>query len=342
MDKHQIKSIAFPAISCGAYKYPADKACEIDHSQKLKNAMKDKFEGALVGLAVGDAVGTTLEFKTRGSFIPIKDMEGGGPFRLSKGEWTDDTSMALCLTNSLLTKKGFDPIDQMNRYCNWWRVGYMSSTGDCFDIGGTVIKALDKFLECSDPFSGSIEEDAAGNGSLMRLAPIPIFYATNRELAIKYAGESSRTTHGTAECIDSCRLFTNLILEAFCANNKEEIFEKNPYEAYAPKVVSIANKEFLSKSYEELTGSGYVIESLESALWCFMEADSFEEAILLSANLGNDADTTAAICGQIAGAYYGFSGIPEKWSSSIVMANEIKQWANDLATTGQLELEKTR
>ncbi len=297
--------------------------------------MRDKFEGALVGLAVGDAVGTTLEFKPRGTFNPISDMEGGGPFRLRKGEWTDDTSMALCLANSLLTKKGFDPEDQMNRYCNWWRVGYMSSTGDCFDIGGTVMNALDKYIEHSDPFSGSTDEDSAGNGSLMRLAPIPIFYASNLDLAVKYAGESSRTTHGTAECIDSCRLFASLIIEAYTARSKEDIFKQCDYEAYAPKVIDIANRTFLSKRYEELTGSGYVIESLESALWCFVNSESFEEAILLSANIGNDADTTAAICGQIAGAYYGFSGIPEKWSSAIVMANEIKQWANDLAVTGK-------
>ena len=303
--------------------------------------MQDKFEGALVGLAVGDAVGTTLEFKPRGTFIPITDMEGGGPFRLRVGEWTDDTSMALCLANSLLSKKGFDPTDQMNRYCNWWRVGYMSSTGDCFDIGGTVMNALDNFIENSEPFSGSTEEDMAGNGSLMRLAPIPIFYASNRELAIKYAGKSSRTTHGAAECIDSCQLFTDLISEAYTATSKDAIFEQSTYQPYTPKVISIAYRDFLSKSYLELTGSGYVIESLESALWCFMNSNNFEEAILLSANIGNDADTTAAICGQIAGAYYGFSGIPEKWSSAIVMANEIRQWANELATIGKTELEKS-
>ena len=299
--------------------------------------MQDKFEGALVGLAVGDAVGTTLEFKPRGTFIPITDMEGGGPFRLRVGEWTDDTSMALCLANSLIQHKGFNPEDQMNRYCNWWRVGYMSSTGDCFDIGGTVMNALDNYIEHADPFSGFTDEDTAGNGSLMRLAPIPIFYASNKELAVKYAGESSRTTHGAAECIDSCRLFTSLIIESYNAASKEAIFEQCAYQPYAPNVIEIANRSFMSKSYQELTGSGYVIESLESALWCFMNSDNFEEAILLSANIGNDADTTAAICGQIAGAYYGFSGIPEKWSSAIVMASEIKQWASELALIGERE-----
>ena len=266
-------------------------------------------------------------------------MQGGGPFQLEKGEWTDDTSMALCLTHSLLSQKKFDPEDQMNRYCNWWRVGYMSSTGECFDIGGTVMQALDKYIEDADPFSGSTDEDTSGNGSLMRLAPIPIFYASDREKAIEYAGESSRTTHGSAECIDSCRLFSNLILEAVTATSKEQIFERSNYQPYAPKVISLSNLEFLSKSYTELTGSGYVIESLETALWCFMNSESFEEAILLSANIGNDADTTAAICGQIAGAYYGFSGIPDKWSSAITMAHEIREWANELSLAGKSQCE---
>lgn len=297
--------------------------------------MQDKLEGALVGLAVGDAVGTTLEFKPRGSFLPIIDMEGGGPFRLKKGEWTDDTSMALCLANSLLSKQGFDPVDQMNRYCNWWRLGYMSSTGSCFDIGGTVRKALNQYLETSQPFSGSVDENTAGNGSLMRLAPIPIFYSYDAELAIEYAGESSRTTHGAAECIDSCRLFASLILEACAATSKEHVFINSIYKPYSVRVINIANRHFMTKRYEELTGSGYVIESLESALWCFMNSESFEEAVLLAANIGNDADTTAAICGQIAGAYYGYSGIPEKWSSAIFMADEIRQLARQLYATGR-------
>ncbi len=300
----------------------------------MKPLLQDRVTGALIGLAVGDAVGTTLEFKPRGSFTPITEMTGGGPFRLNKGEWTDDTSMALCLAHSLLHKKGFDPVDQMNRYCNWWRVGYMSSNGRCFDIGGTVMAALDKYLEFKDPFSGSSAEDSSGNGSLMRLAPIPMFYSGNKAKAIEFAGESSRTTHGSAECIDSSRLFSSLLVEAFSAESKQDIFKNERYQPYCPQVIDIANLKFLSNNYEQLTGSGYVIESLESALWCFMQADNFEEAILMAANIGNDADTTAAICGQIAGAYYGFSQIPEKWRSSITMSEEIQTWSEQLFHMG--------
>ena len=177
--------------------------------------MRDKVKGALIGLACGDAVGTTLEFERRGSFEPISDMVGGGPFELEPGQWTDDMSMALCLGHSLEYQKCFDPIDQMNRYCNWYQYGYMSSTGECFDIGVTVSSALRKYLDTKNPFSGSIEERSSGNGSIMRLAPIPIFYRQDIEECIRYAGESSRTTHGSAECIDSCKFFCEFDCECF-------------------------------------------------------------------------------------------------------------------------------
>lgn len=301
----------------------------------MKNISKleNRFIGALVGLACGDAVGTTLEFEIRGSFEPINDMLGGGPFNLEIGQWTDDTSMALCLGHSLAFQKEFDPTDQMNRYCNWYRYGYMSSNGECFDIGMTVSAALREFLDTSNPYSGATEEYTSGNGSLMRLAPIPMFYNDNYDACIKYAGESSRTTHGSAECIDSCKLFASLIFHAFTAKNKSEIFERNVYEPECAQVVSIAKREFLELDYMQLTGSGYVIESLVSALWCFMKGDTFKECILLATNIGNDADTTAAICGQISGAYYGFSGIPKVWRESISMAGDIKDLALQLCNT---------
>lgn len=272
----------------------------------------DKAKGCLVGLAVGDAVGTTLEFRQRGTFEPITNMVGGGPFNLLPGQWTDDTSMALCLAHSLIHKKGFDPVDQMNRYCNWYQYGYMSSTGECFDIGATVATALNSYMKTGNPFSGSIDERSSGNGSLMRLAPIAIFYCGNHVDLIRYAGESSRTTHGSAECIDACKYFASLLVTAMSASNKEEL-RNTFYQPTTSKVSSIASGLYLEKSYEQLTGSGYVIESLESALWCFHKANSFEEAILLAANIGNDADTTAAICGQVAGAFYGSNNIPKMW-----------------------------
>jgi ADP-ribosyl-[dinitrogen reductase] hydrolase len=143
-------------------------------------SLRERYAGCLVGLAVGDAVGTTVEFKSRGSFPPVTDMTGGGPFGLRPRQWTDDTSMALCLGESLLAHGGFNPRDQMGRYLNWWKWGYMSATGSCFDIGLTVRAALERYEKTGEPYSGSLDPETAGNGSLMRLAPVVLFYAPMR------------------------------------------------------------------------------------------------------------------------------------------------------------------
>ena len=166
-----------------------------------------RYRGCLLGLAAGDALGTILEFTTPGSFEPISDMIGGGPFQLAPGEWTDDTSMALCLADSLIEKKDFDPIDQLERYVRWYREGYLSSNGRCFDIGGTVAAALRRFENSKEPYPGGQDEMSAGNGSMMRLAPVPMFYARHPREAMDRSGESSKTTHSTVVCIDACRYF---------------------------------------------------------------------------------------------------------------------------------------
>lgn len=252
---------------------------------------------------------------------------------------TDDTSMALCLAHSLVHQKKFDPEDQMNRYCNWYQHGYMSSNGDCFDIGLTVSSALDRYLQTKNPYSGSTDERSSGNGSLMRLAPIPMFYRCNFDMCIKYAGESSRTTHGSAECIDTCKFFAGLIYNAFEAKDKNEIFDKNAYVPTCQRIQEIASCDFLNLDYSQIRGTGYVVDALLSALWCFMKGNSFEESILLAANLGDDADTTAAICGQIAGAYYGLSGIPSRWREKITQGEDIAVLAESLYDLGELNRE---
>lgn len=316
-------------------KLPRQIAREVTISTANTNEL-DRIKGCLVGLACGDAVGTTLEFQRRGSFEPITDMMGGGPFQLRKGEWTDDTSLALCLAASLIECGGFDPDDQMQRYLRWWEHGYMSSNGRCFDIGNTCSNALRQFKATGEAYCGSTDTYSAGNGSLMRLAPIPIAYRNNTSVLMEYAALSSKTTHGNLNCIDSCRLFANQIRCALNGGSKQEVLEVNTHlaESVAEELQPIASNAYLTKTYDQITGSGYVVESLESALWCFANSGNFREAILQAANLGNDADTTAAICGQIAGAHYGYSGIPEDWRNSIAMADEIVQMAIDLAGFG--------
>jgi ADP-ribosyl-[dinitrogen reductase] hydrolase len=292
---------------------------------------RDRFRGCLLGLACGDAVGTAVEFQRRGSFAPVTDMVGGGPFRLNPGEWTDDTSMALCLAASLTELGRFDPRDQMIRYRRWQNEGYLSSNGRCFDIGNTIRDALQTFEWTGEPYSGSTDPRSAGNGCLMRLAPVPMFGYPDRAAAVHLSGESARTTHGATECIEASRLFGAILFQALAGADKDEILSDHRVEGLtAPGIEAIARGDYRSKSEDEIRGSGYVVESLEAALWCFWQAESFEEAILRAVNLGDDADTTAAICGQVAGAFYGERGIPAPWLERLVMSDEIGRLAEQL------------
>jgi ADP-ribosyl-[dinitrogen reductase] hydrolase len=302
--------------------------------------LRDRYRGALLGLAVGDALGTTLEFKAPGTFKPITDLVGGGPFALKPGQWTDDTSMALCLAESLIEKRGFDPKDQMDRYCRWWKKGYLSSTGTCFDIGITVKTALASYLRSGEPFAGSTEPFTAGNGSLMRLAPVPLAFGQDFELAIHNAGESSRTTHAAPTAIDACLYFAGLLLGALEGRSKEELlssfFYPGPDEQYwkrhplSPEIAEIANGSFKQKEPPAIIGSGFVVRSLEAALWAFYRTDSFRDGALCAVNLGNDADTTGAIYGQLAGAFYGVNAIPGDWIERLKMREFIRERADAL------------
>lgn len=294
----------------------------------------ERGSGALVGLACGDALGTTVEFLPRGSFGPLTDMVGGGPFQLAPGQWTDDTSMALCLAESLLSKDGFDAADQMARYLDWWHRGYLSSTGTCFDIGMTVRSALRRFEATRDPFAGSEDPASAGNGALMRLAPVVLFFHPDPTRVQAFAVESTRTTHGAPEAKDCSRLLAHIIGRGLDGASKEEMLGPPGLALASPKVAALAAGAYFRKTEAEIRGSGYAVASLEAALWCFRDTNSFETAVLRAANLGDDADTTAAIVGQLAGAHYGIDAIPAHWRARLHMGAEIEQIALKLARAG--------
>ena len=295
---------------------------------------QNRARGSLIGMACGDAIGTSVEFRPRGSFPPVTDMCGGGPFRLNPGEWTDDTSMALCIAESLIEKGEFDPDDQMARYLKWAEDGHLSSTGECFDIGVTVSKALESFKISHNPYSGPQDPETAGNGCIMRLAPIPIFYFPDTAAVIQFSAQSSRTTHGARECIDAAKLFGVMLYEALAGKTKEQILFESvnilQSDPLMPRISEIANGKYRDKSVDQIRGSGYVVESLEAALWCFYKTEDFKEAILLAANLGEDADTTAAVCGQIAGAFYGEQEIPIEWRERLAKFQLISDFADKL------------
>ena len=298
---------------------------------------RERYRGALLGLAAGDAVGTTVEFSPPGTFEPVSDMTGGGPFGLQAGEWTDDTSMALCLAESLVERHGFDAADQMRRYLEWRDHGHLASNGRCFDIGATVNSALWRFERNGDPWAGSTDPNTAGNGSIMRLAPVPLFYAADAALAVAMSGDSSRTTHGAATCIDACRYLGGLLVGALRGATKDTLlaplYHPVPGATWIdldPAIADVAAGSFRRKSPPAIRGTGYVVESLEAALWAFYHADSFESGCLLAVNLGHDADTTAAVYGQLAGAYYGAAAIPRRWGDRLAKRDLIIALADKL------------
>ncbi len=265
-------------------------------------------------------------------------MTGGGTHGLGAGYWTDDTSMALCLAESLIERGGFDPVDQLSRYVRWFRDGYLSSTGECFGMGGTTREALLRFEASGEPYCGLEEPERSGNGSIMRLAPIPLFYAGDARKAIELSAESSRTTHGAANAIDACRYFGALIQGAVNGAGKEELlseryspipgyWEENPL---SPEIDEVAAGSFKRRDPPEIQGSGYVVRSLEAALWAFHNSGSFEEGVLLAVNLGHDTDTTGAVHGQLAGAFHGERAIPDRWRSKLVHRSLIEEYSERL------------
>jgi ADP-ribosylglycohydrolase len=303
---------------------------------------RDRIRGSLVGLATGDALGAAVEFLPPGTFPPVTELRGGGPHGLEAGYWTDDTSLALCLAESLVERRGFDPRDQLARYLAWYRDGHLSATGHCFDIGVTTLAALRRFEATGDPDAGLKSERSAGNGSLMRVAPVPLAYHRDPALAVELSGQSSSTTHALPVCIDACRYYGALIAGAMRDVSKEELlaprfapstgcWERHPLH---PEIDGVAMGSFLELEPPVIRGGGHVVRSLEAALWAFSRAATFEEGSLLAVNLGDDADTTGAVYGALAGAYHGIQGIPRGWRDGLAHLDLIERFADRLDVFG--------
>jgi ADP-ribosylglycohydrolase len=289
----------------------------------------DRSRGTLIGLAVGDALGAAVEFKSPGSFKLVTGYRDGGPHGLNAGEWTDDTSMALALADSIASA-GWDVNDQARRYAEWWQEGKYSVKGRCFDIGITTRRALGHFVKHRDATrSGDPSEDASGNGSIMRLAPVPIhfghLYLRDVGTLSRKAEESSVTTHASEQCLSACRYMATVLAglihgedrDAVLSPNWEPLTRLKAVKPLHPLVEKVAGGSFREKEPPAIRGSGWVVASLEAALWAFHAAANFEEAVLKAVNLGDDADTTGAVCGQFAGAFWGDSGIPDSLRSGL-------------------------
>jgi ADP-ribosyl-[dinitrogen reductase] hydrolase len=302
--------------------------------------------GAILGLAIGDALGAAVEFDAPCTFPEVTDYRGGGPHGLAPGEFTDDTSMALALADSIASV-GWDLNDQVRRYLAWWRNGEYSVNGVCFDIGITTRWALSRFAETGDARnSGDRSECASGNGSIMRLAPVPVHYAhlfpSELETLVRYCTESSLTTHASRQCLSACAYFGLVLCGLMHGVDRQEVLaddweplrrlrEIHPLHAEIERVVA---GSFRHKSPPQIVGSGYVVKSLEAALWAFRDARDFRQAVLRAVNLGDDADTTGAVCGQLAGAYWGDSGIPGEWLDRLAKRDTIERAIEGLLKPG--------
>lgn len=283
---------------------------------------RDRQRGMLLGLAIGDALGAAVEFESPNTFEPVAGFRDGGPHRLAPGEWTDDTSMALALADSIASA-GWNLDDQAERYLAWWRRGKYSVNGRCFDIGMTTACALERFEKSRNALtSGDDHPRASGNGSIMRLAPVPIAFGhllnDDLPLLVERAIQSSLPTHASAQCRSGCAYLAVILAGLLQGLPRDEVLQP-AWEPLArlreihplhPEIDAVASGSFRKRKPPEICGSGYVVESLEAALWAFAGAANFREAVLRAVNLGDDADTTGAVCGQIAGACWGESGIP--------------------------------
>lgn len=300
-----------------------------DQTQGLGDVMNDRSRGTLIGLAVGDALGAAVEFRSPGSFAPVTGYRDGGPHGLDAGEWTDDTSMALALADSIATA-GWNLNDQADRYVEWWKTGKYSVNGRCFDIGITTRSALGNYAAKKNALtSGDRSDRASGNGSIMRLAPVPMrfghLYADQLEELSRLAEESSVPTHASEQCVSACRYLATVLAALIHGEDRDEVLSPdwnslrrlNDIKPLHPLIQEIALGSFRQKQPPEIQGSGWVVKSLDASFWAFHKADSFEDAVLKAVNLGDDADTTGAICGQLAGAYWGESGISESLRSGL-------------------------
>jgi ADP-ribosyl-[dinitrogen reductase] hydrolase len=293
---------------------------------------QDKLIGSFVGLAVGDAVGASVEFKPRGTFPLVTDMNGGGPFKLPVGVWTDDTIMAVCLAESLIEHPSLNKEDLLDRFSNWYLHGYNSPTGVCFDIGATTVRALENYIETGS-LTNNPESYLAGNGSIMRLAPVAIAHHADPEVAAALAAVQSESTHASPLATGCSELLSDILTTLYNTDNKMDIYNIKVQEYWPAEVANILDTNLKNKNEKEIKSTGYTVHTLEAAVWCFLTTDNFEQAVLKATNLGDDTDTVAAVTGQIAGAYYGETGIPEHWIKKLYDYERIKRLSIELSKT---------
>jgi ADP-ribosylglycohydrolase len=304
--------------------------------------LRERFQGALVGLAVGDALAAHTQFRRPGTFAPVGDMLGGGPFDLPRGAWSDDTAMALLVGESLIEREGFDGHDQVARFARWQREGYGSATGHSVGISASVARALAMAQYKRQPFAGSHDPDHLEKDPLSRVAPVVMYFFGDAKTAVKKAGEAARITVQAPMALDCVRLFAAMLHQALSGRDKAAIL-RPPRELWESgstraEVFAIYEGAWATRPAHEITGDGNILQALEAALWCFQRSANYREGALFAANLGRDSDVVAAAYGQLAGAHDGVSAIPGIWRNSLTKHEVIIGTADRLLTHALMTL----
>lgn len=307
------RSPAAPAVSPDPLLEPATLAAA--------RSLRERFLGALLGLAVGDAAAAATQYRRAGTFSPVGDLIGGGPFDLPPGGWSDDTAMALCLADSLLACGGFEARDQVDRYRRWQREGYLSATGQCLGITASTARALAVAQWRRQRFAGSHAPGQLDPEPLSRVAPVVMFFFASEENAVQLAGDAARTTCQAPAVLGACRDLARALFQALSGKPK------------APIVAGLAGS-----TRTKGRGKGTVVEALSTAVEAFAATDNFREAVLHAANRGGNSDVAAAACGQLAGALYGASAIPASWREKLLQKSLIESYADRLLGRALLEM----
>lgn len=292
--------------------------------------MQSKYFGGLMGFVIGDAFGVPVEFKPREELLknPITKMTGNGTYNLPPGTWSDDTSMLIATIDSINAKENVDLYDIALKFVAWKNHATYTALGDVFDIGNTCARAIDNFEENHNPDTCGLNDiNSNGNGSLMRILPLA-YYAMEKSLKdteiLELVKKVSSLTHAHEISIMGCYIYVRFAL--FLLNGKDKysaysMTKSVDYTIFSEETRSVYNRLLTSDisklTINDIKSSGYVVDSLESAIWVTLKSENFKEAIIGAVNLGEDTDTIGALTGGLSGIIYGYELIPEEWKEQI-------------------------
>lgn len=308
----------------------------------------------LFGVAIGDALGVPVEFLSREQLNqnPVTDMLEYGTYNQPRGTWSDDSSLTFCTAESLLN--GYNLADMAERFCRWREKAYWTAYNEVFDIGITTNVSLSRIrrildrneldklqqLACND------DPTQNGNGSLMRIMPLLLHIkGMPIEEQFRIISEVSSLTHPHIRSAYACLIYLRFAEKILKEQDKHVAFHQTQQDmaAFFAKINidpseaihfnRVLNQDISSFTENEISSTGYVIHSLEAALWCFLTTNNYAECVLKAVNLGNDTDTIAAIAGGLAGIHFGFEAIPQQWINALARKTDIEILANQYSQT---------